>query len=220
MQRIDLLNPKFSKTLRGYNPDEVNEFLQDITDTMARMSDERVRLMNHIGRLEERLANYIEQENSMRETMMASQKVNEGIRIQSQKEAQLVIEAAHTKAESITTQANIRLAKLLDEIAEARKLKAQFEFKVRSVIEGHLKLLEIGQAEDARIEKAAAALSTPAPLSASRPRLPSADSAINLAANRTPNQAEQPHAPLSSQEDDYSGLPFVIEDSFKERGNG
>ena len=188
MQRIDLLNPKFSKSLRGYNPDEVDEFLQDITDAMARMSDERVRLMNHIGRLEERLANYIEKESSMRETIMASQKVSEDIRIQSQREAQLVIDTAHTKAESITTQANIRLAKLLDEIGEARKLKAQFEFKVRSVIEGHLKLLEIGQTEDARIEKAAAALAGPA------------------------------IAPLPLEIS--AGAPFVIEDSFKERGNG
>ena len=194
MQRIDLLNPKFSKTLRGYNPDEVDEFLQDITDTIARMSDERVRLMNHIGRLEERLASYIEKETSMRETMMASQKVSEDIRAQCQREAQLIIEAAHTKADSITNQANFRLAKLLDEIAEARKLKAQFEFKVRSVIEGHLKLLEIGQAEDTRIEKAAATLGT----------LPVTALEASLLASTDPSL----------------GDTVILLDSFKERGNG
>lgn len=159
MQRIDLLNPKFSKSLRGYTPEEVDEFLQDVADSMARMGDERVRLVNHITRLEDKLKEFVERETALRDTLMATQRMSEDLKTQAQKEAQLVIEAAHTKAESLTNQANIRLAKVLGEISEARKLKAQFEFKVRSVIEGHLKLLELGQIEDARLEKATTQLS-------------------------------------------------------------
>ncbi len=78
-----------------------------------------------------------------------------------QKEAQLILETAQSKAENLTNQANLRLARILEEISEARRLKAQFEFKVRSVIESHLKLLELGQVEEARLDKATAALSRP-----------------------------------------------------------
>ena len=158
VNRIDLLNHTFSRALRGYDPEEVDNFLQDVADTMARLGDERVRLGNLVSQLESRLSDYAERENSLRETLLFSQKMNEETKASAQKEAQLIIEAAQNRAESLTNQANLRLARILDEISEARKLKAQFEFKVRSVIEGHLKLLELGQLEDSRVERATAAL--------------------------------------------------------------
>jgi len=158
VNRIDLLNHTFSRVLRGYDPEEVDNYLQDIADTMARLGDERVRLTNLVAQLEERLAAYGERESALRETLLASQRMLEEIKSSAQKEAQLIIDSAQNRAENLTNQANLRLARILDEISEARKLKAQFEFKVRSVIEGHLKLLELGQMEDARMERATAAL--------------------------------------------------------------
>ena len=159
VNRIDLLNHTFSRVLRGYDPEEVDTYLQDIADAMAQLGDERVRLANMVARLEERLAEYGERESALRETLLVSQRMMEEIKSSAQKEAQLILEAAQNRAENLTNQANLRLARILDEISEARKLKAQFEFKVRSVIEGHLKLLELGQMEDARMERATAALS-------------------------------------------------------------
>lgn len=169
VNRIDLLNHTFSRALRGYDPEEVDSFLQDVADTLARLGDERVRLANLVAQLEERLTAHTERENALRETLLASQRMMEDLKATAQKEAQLIIESAQNRAENLTNQANLRLARILDEISEARKLKAQFEFKVRSVIEGHLKLLELGHMEDARMERATAALSRRADERISRP---------------------------------------------------
>ena len=40
-------------------------------------------------------------------------------------------------------QGNLRLAQLQENIGETRKLKAQFEMRIRSVIEAHLRLLDM-----------------------------------------------------------------------------
>ena len=159
VNRIDLLNHSFSRSLRGYDPEEVDTVLHDAADAIARLSDERVRLQNQIARLEERLTEFSSREAALRDTLIASQKMTEELKATAQKEAQSILDAAQNRAESLTNQANLRLARILDEIADARKLKAQFEFKVRSVIESHLKLLEMSQMEDARLEMATAALS-------------------------------------------------------------
>lgn len=158
VNRIDLLNHTFSRSMRGYSTEEVDSFLQDVADTQARMSDERVRLINHINALEARLQEHSEREASMRDALVASRRMGEEMKAVAHKEAQVILDAAQTKAENLTNQANLRLARILDEISEARKLKAQFEFSVRSVIESHLKLLEMSAQEDARMEKATAAL--------------------------------------------------------------
>ena len=181
VNRIDLLNHSFSRTIRGYSPEEVDTFLHDAADTVARLSDDRVRLQNQIARLEERLAEFTNREAVLRDTLIASQKMTEELRATAQREAQSIqetaqreaqsilgavqreaqsiLDAAQNRAESLGNQANLRLARVLDEIADARKLKAQFEFKVRSVIESHLRLLEMSQMEDTRLDMATAALS-------------------------------------------------------------
>jgi cell division initiation protein len=158
INRIELLNHSFSRSIRGYDPQEVDTLLHDAADSIARLSDERVRLLNQVTQLEERLTDYAARETVLRNTLIASQRVADDIREATQKEAQAILEAAHNRAESLANQANLRLARVLDEISDARKLKAQFEFKVRSVIESHLKLLEMSQAEDARMGKTVAAI--------------------------------------------------------------
>jgi cell division initiation protein len=158
VNRVDILNHTFSRTLRGYDPEEVDNYLQDVADTLARLGDERVRLTNLTTRLEEQVNRYAERENAVRETLLISRRMAEELKSSAQKEAQLIIEAAQNRAENLTNQANQRLARILDEISEARKLKAQFEFRVRSVIEGHLKLLELSRMDDVRLERATAAL--------------------------------------------------------------
>lgn len=159
VNRIDILHHTFSRALRGYDPDEVDAYMQDVADTMAKLGDERVRLSNIVADLQDRMAGYAEREKMLRDTLVATQRMNEDLKATAQREAQLIIESAQNRAENLTNQANLRLARILDEISEARKLKAQFEFKVRSVIESHLKLLELSQMEDVRMERATAALS-------------------------------------------------------------
>lgn len=159
VNRIDLLNHSFSRSLRGYDTEEVDTILHDAADAIARLSDEKVRLQNQIAQLEGRLADFTTRETALHDALVVSQRMSEEVRANAQREAQTILDAAQSRAESLTNQANLRLARVLDEIADARKLKAQFEFKVRSVIESHLKLLEMSQMEDARMEVATAALS-------------------------------------------------------------
>lgn len=159
VNRIDLLHHKFSKSLRGYSVEEVDSFLQDAADAMGRLSDEKVRLANRVSQLEARLQEFVQREAALRDTLLAGQKMSDELRASAQKEAQLILEAAQARAENVNNQAEARLARLLEEIGEAKKLKAQFEFQVRAVIEGHLKLLELGRMEEDRLNEAKAALS-------------------------------------------------------------
>ena len=64
-QRINLLNQEFSRSLRGYSPRAVDDFIQDAVDTIAHMSDERLRLMKQVERLEKQLIAFAGKENSL-----------------------------------------------------------------------------------------------------------------------------------------------------------
>ena len=49
-------------------------------------------------------------------------------------------------------QGNLRLAQLNEGIAETRKLKAQFEMRIRSMVEQHLKLLDMEIEDDESLQ--------------------------------------------------------------------
>lgn len=154
INRIDLLNHTFSRTLRGYDPDEVDGFLQDVADSLASLGDERLRLTNLVDKLERRIAEQAKREKILRETLIASQKMVEDMKAAAQKEAQLIIEAAQVRAENLTNQANQRLARILDQTVDARRLKTQFEYRLRSLIESHLRLLDMDGEDELYLESA------------------------------------------------------------------
>ena len=68
------------------------------------------------------------------------------------KSAELVVAEAEVTAEKILSRAQNRLAQLHEDISELKRQRMQIEVQIRSVIEGHAKLLEIGK-EDARIRE-------------------------------------------------------------------
>lgn len=158
VSRIDILNREFTRSLRGYNPEEVDNFLHDVADTLGRLGDEKVVLSSRVVQLESRLAEFEEQEAALRNTLLATQRMTEDLKSGAQREAQLIIDAARSRADNLLQQANQRLTRIFDEIAEAKKLKTQFEISVRSVVESHLKLLDMQRENEARLDAGVARL--------------------------------------------------------------
>ena len=158
VSRIDILNQSFSRALRGYNVEEVDALLQEVADTLGSLSEERVKLENRVAVLEGKIAEYRERESALRDTLLATQRMVEAAKSSAQREAGLIVQAAQNRAETILAQAHGRLVHIQEAIFEAQKLRAQFNVKMRSVVEAHLKMLEMSAAEDAELEAAIAKL--------------------------------------------------------------
>lgn len=147
VSRIDILNQGFSKKMRGYDPAEVDRYMQDMADTIGRLGEDKSRLEARVADLEHRVAEYRDREAALRDTLISTQRMTEDMKTNAQREAQLIIDAAHAKAETLVNQGHMRLARLQEDILEAKKLRAQFEMKVRSVIDAHMQLLEMSYEE-------------------------------------------------------------------------
>lgn len=155
VSRIDILNHGFTRSLRGYDTAQVDRFLQEVADTVGTLSEEKAALAKRTAELETRLAEFLEREAALRDTLMTTQKMSADIKSSAQREAQLIIDAAHAKAENLINQGNLRLARIHEETAAARKVKAQFELRVRAIAEQHIALLDMSKQEDAAVEAAA-----------------------------------------------------------------
>ena len=148
VSRIDVLNRSFAKSLRGYDTDEVDAFLQEIAETLGRVSEERTLLTNRVALLEAELVSFRERESTLRDTLMTTQRMTEGLKTTAQREAQVIVAEAQARAENIINQSGLKLARLQESILNAKKMKAQLTMRLRSVAEEHLRLLDMDRQDD------------------------------------------------------------------------
>ena len=123
-----------------------------MADVLESLQSENKRLRIEIKRLQLEGQGYREREESFKRAMLNSQKVLEQMKQNARKSAELVVAEAEVTAEKILNRAQNRLAQLHEDITELKRQRMQIELQIRSVIESHAKLLEIGK-EDARIRE-------------------------------------------------------------------
>jgi len=118
-----------------------------MADTFEASQSEIERLQEEIRRLKFESQGYREREETFKRAMLNSQKVLEQMKENARKSAELIIADAEVRAEKLINRAHNRLAQLHEDIAELKRQRMQIEVQVRSILESHTKLLEIGKEE-------------------------------------------------------------------------
>lgn len=143
---LDIQQQQFKgKMLGGLDPADVDSFLQIVSTEMESLIRENTELKEQARRVAQQLAELTEREVTLRETMLAAQKISEEMKANAQKEARLIVSEAELKGERIVADAENRLLQLNNQIQESRRQKAQFEANLKSLLETHLKLLTVDE---------------------------------------------------------------------------
>jgi cell division initiation protein len=150
--KIDILNKEFAKRFRGYDRVEVDQALQEAAEALGAVSEECERLKATVSNLEANLAEHRSREETLRDTLVTTQRMVDDVKATAQKEAQLIIDAANSKADTMLNQAHMRLAQLHEDISELKKQRTQFEVKLRSILDAHMSLLEMDKEEREALE--------------------------------------------------------------------
>ena len=174
ISRIDLLNHTFTRAVRGYAPAEVDAVIKEAATAIGGLNEEKNALEARLRELEAQLEGHRDRESTLRDTLMTTQRVTADLKAAAKQEAQVIIEAAHAKAERLLNQCNQRLARLRDEIATAHRVRAQVYMQVRAALEQHLTLLNMTFADqeetDAMDLTDAADMTDPEPNTPQAPR--------------------------------------------------
>ena len=95
---IDIQQHQFRKTLRGFDPREVANFLELIGQQLGELSRENSELKAEQRRTKRELDEHRDQEHTLKEAMLTAQGAIAEIREQAQKEAQLTLTDAELRA--------------------------------------------------------------------------------------------------------------------------
>lgn len=138
---------KFSKVMRGFSPEEVDEFLDEIILTMESMINENNALKIQVSNLQDDLASYKRSETSMLNTLESAKKLMTDISESAEKRAEIIVHNARLEADVIQKDARDSVIKLTEEGERLRNMVDGFKEKYRRLLENELTQLD-GSSED------------------------------------------------------------------------
>ncbi len=133
---------KFNNSFPGYNKNEVNSFVSNVTTEYENMLNNLKERDNEIEHLKKELEHYKEMEKTLNRAILIAEESSQNIKKSSIEEAKLIIEEAKKNASRIINNALIKSEKV--EI-EANNLKRQVEVykrRYKNILEEQLEEVE------------------------------------------------------------------------------
>lgn len=139
---MDIEQQEFSKSFRGYNEEEVDDFLDKIVKDYEELITENVRLNEEIEKMQEKLKEFSEIEETLRSALLNAQKSAEEMKGRVESEAKIIIEKAELEAKSLKQEVFQREDLVKNEIDNLRRYKFIFKEKFKSMLNLYLKMVE------------------------------------------------------------------------------
>lgn len=126
---IDIQEKEFTRAVRGYKEEEVNEFLDEITIDMERLIDELRQTKEENSRLVEEIERHRSSQGTVLETLEAAKALMADISVSAEKRADILLKNAELDAQLIQKEARETADKIAE---ESEAMKARFvDFRTR-----------------------------------------------------------------------------------------
>lgn len=139
---IDIHNKEFTSKFRGYDEDEVNEFLEQIMKDFENILEENKALKSSLKQSNEQVSHFNSIEQTLQKSILTAQEAAEDVRRNSMKESQLIIKEAEKNADRIVNEALSRSRKISMEIEDLKKQSKVFRTRFKMLIEAQLDLIQ------------------------------------------------------------------------------
>lgn len=138
---LDIHNKEFSRRIRGYDEDEVNEFLDQVIKDYEIVIRENKELQSQLLAVQEKLDHFANIEETLSKTIIVAQEAADEVKNNAKKEAQLIIKEAEKNADRIVNESLAKSRKIAMEVEELKKQASIYRARFRTLVEAQLDLL-------------------------------------------------------------------------------
>jgi cell division initiation protein len=138
---LDIHHKEFRNSLRGYNPEEVDDFLDEVADEFERLFKENIDLSEKYDAAQERLRGYAEMEQALQKAFVSSQAAADDTVARARADADRLVKDAEAKAQEIVTGALEEKQHTQAETARLQAAEDDFRARFRSMLEQYLSVL-------------------------------------------------------------------------------
>ncbi|PKK92190.1 MAG: septum formation initiator [Candidatus Wallbacteria bacterium HGW-Wallbacteria-1] len=138
---IDIHQKVFRKSFRGYDIDEVDDFLEKVGREFEVLFTENQRLKERLERVEDQMKDYIEMEKTLKETLVAAQRSSGEMKMNAEKESELIIRESEITAEKMIESAKNEARMIMKELAKLKQQKKLIRLDIKSLLDSYYEML-------------------------------------------------------------------------------
>jgi cell division initiation protein len=139
---VDIRRKEFKSGLRGYDANQVDDFLDEVADEFERTFAENQRMLEEMTSLRERLQQFEELEASIQEALVQAQQVAGDLRRNAGKEAELIVREAKEQSHRILADSSGRVERVQESYEVLRKAKQDFSNDFRHLLKSYLAVMD------------------------------------------------------------------------------
>lgn len=140
---LDIENKKFSKQMvNGYNVDEVDEFLDELTTDYEKLYKENKELKANAEELHNDVGQYKNIETTLQNTLVIAQKTADEVQNVAKQQAEQIIKDAEYQAKTKIDELNTQVMIKEKEIDELKKQFSVYKAKMESLLISQLELIK------------------------------------------------------------------------------
>ncbi len=150
---LEVKRQEFKKVLRGYDPVEVDTFLDMLSNELEEMNTSNKHIKDKVIELETQLSDYKRMEKTLQQTLLQAQETSGKSIENSRKEADLIVKEAELKASQIVEKARTDFSRAKEEISNLKARKESSISRLKVLLNSELDLLRALQIDEEDLSK-------------------------------------------------------------------
>ena len=149
---LDIQHKVLEKEWRGYHKIQVDQFLEEIAETVEELTKENLVLKEKLSAKDEELGQLKRAESTLTSTLISTQSFVDQLKRGAQRDADLVVKEAELKAEEILSQSRAELVEMRRTISGLRQQRALVLDRLRSTLNSFHRLVDVEEQPDANLD--------------------------------------------------------------------
>lgn len=161
MKPLEIRRKEFARSFRGYNAEQVEDFLETVADEYERIYTENLKINEEISNVRERLEQFEELEGSIREALVHAEKAAgdlresarreaESMRMNATREAELTVREAKSRANQILADSSEKIERARESYEALKEAKEKFAADFRKLLRSYLEVMDNAEVASAK----------------------------------------------------------------------
>lgn len=145
---LDIHNKEFKRSFRGYNEEEVDDFLDQVIKDYEQLYRENIELKENIDRMNAKLEHFQHMETTLHNTLVIAQETAEEVKLNAKKETELMLKEAEVQGQRMVEEAMSKVRRMAAEYDELQKQAQVYRARMRTLVQAQLELLNTAEQQD------------------------------------------------------------------------
>lgn len=142
---LDVRRFDFGRSLRGYNPEKVEQFRDQVAEEIERLVRVNQDLDTKARSFHEQLRAFRERDKALNEALVTAQQLRAEVRDQAEREAQLVLREAQAEGERLVETARAEVRRMEQELDALDRSRRTYLAQMRSLLARQLSEVEASE---------------------------------------------------------------------------